>query len=207
MQVRQQVVTLGPDPAPTWDRVTPVISTAVALVPLQSRLTLSGRALRLVVTFVEQDSAGVKRVVGVTGFTSADVSAVAMAPDGSDLTTAVTISPVATTAYEVTMVPVADMWSQDLLVGCKQVALSVSVASGSAVTVEGNPTEASSTLALDWLPGGTEQECNGAGNSKKGQVGTACWTPHAACLLYDFSIVCVCRDIAPPSSQQLASQA
>ena len=74
-------MTFGPNPSPAWNPVTPVISDhhfSDCQHQPRSSISVSGRTVRLIVTFVEQDSAGVRSVVGVTGFTSADVAVVAV---------------------------------------------------------------------------------------------------------------------------------
>lgn len=212
-------MTLGPDPSPAWNPVTPVISTTVSVIAdSRSSISVSGRTVRLIVTFVEQDSAGVRSVVGVTGFTSADVAVVAVAPDGAEMPVAVTVAPAATIAYELTAVPVVELWNQELLTGCSVVTLTLNVPAGTAVTVNGDPTEASDTMTVTWMPGNAEGDCQGNTNSKTGKVHSH--LIHASrtlgvCVVHAVAFVFLphylnlwrlCRDTARQSSQHFLWQ-
>lgn len=125
------MTTLGDGPIITWNRVAPVISADVALVTDPSPATQRGPTARVVVTFVEEGTGGVRSVTDVVGFVSSDLSVTATAVGESGLNEAlpvlVAVAPVAAIAYEVSLTPDTNQWLSSVFAGCTEVTVLLDV--------------------------------------------------------------------------------
>lgn len=127
MQVRQ---TSAPVDGP-WNPVTPVISSTVALTTSSALATQRGNRVRLVITFVEENSDGVRSVADVTGFVVSDVEVIATAVDISGTTqvlpTSMGLDAVGNIAYEFTLQPDMASWPSAQLAACTEVTLALNI--------------------------------------------------------------------------------